>query len=112
MSNPVSISSGELFRNYFSKNKISKSALAKKIGMPYSNLLRYTVTRNKPLETMLKICVGLEHNFFQDIAAKLPSHYTTDVPKDTAAIVEIESLKGKIRILESEKELLLQVLKR
>lgn len=45
-----------------------------------------------------------------DIAVQLPKHYTTNAPIDTTTANEIETLKEKIKLLEAEKQVLIQVL--
>ncbi|WP_264565852.1 hypothetical protein [Flavobacterium sp. N3904] len=53
----------------------------------------------------------MEYNFLMDIAVQLPKSYTTDAPIDVTAANEIEALKEKIKLLEAEKQILLQVIR-
>jgi len=44
-----------------------------------------------------------------DIAAQLPKSYSTDANIDVSILNENETLKEKIKLLEAEKQILLQV---
>jgi hypothetical protein len=61
------------------------------------------------VDLLLRISEGLEHNFFIDIAVLLPKNYSTDASINEAIINENEILKEKIKLLEAEKQILLQV---
>lgn len=61
---------------------------------------------------LIKISYALEHNFLMDIACQLLKNFSTNAPVDASAINEIEILKEKIKQLETEKQILLQVVGR
>lgn len=61
-------------------------------------------------EILLALCHAMKHNFFADIAALLPADYSTDVPKDTSDKEQIAQLKVQLKTLESERNILKQVL--
>ena len=107
----LTINTGELLSAYCNRKRIYKSGLARKTGIGYQSILKYLKSNTLSLATILKLSEGLEHNFLMDIAVQLPKTYTTDAPIDTAATNEIEELKEKIRLLEAEKEILLQVVR-
>ncbi|MDR6846320.1 helix-turn-helix domain-containing protein [Flavobacterium granuli] len=104
------IHTGELLSAYYNRKRIYKSALARKTGIDYQAILKHRKSNTIEVDTLLKISAVLEHNFLMDIAVQLPKTYTTDAPIDAAAANEIESLKEKIKLLEAEKQLLLQVI--
>jgi transcriptional regulator with XRE-family HTH domain len=106
----LTIKTGELLSAYCTDKRIHKSGLARKTGIGYQSILKYLKSKTLSLDTLLKISAGLEHNFLMDIAVQLPKSYTTDAPIDATAANEIETLKEKIKLLEAEKELLLQVI--
>jgi transcriptional regulator with XRE-family HTH domain len=106
----ITIKTGELLTAYCTRNRIYKSALARKTGIGYQSLIKYLKSETLPLNTLLKLSEGLQHNFLMDIAVQLPKTYTTDAPIDAIATNEIEALKEKIKLLEAEKQLLLQVI--
>lgn len=106
----VTIKTGELLSAYCKRKRIYKSGLARKTGIGYQSLLKYLKSETLPLDILLKLSEGLEHNFLMDIAVQLPKSYTTDAPIDAITTNEIETLKEKIKLLEAEKQLLLQVI--
>lgn len=106
----VTVNIGEILSDYYKRKRIYKSALARKTGFGYQSILRHRKAKTVQIDTLLKISEGLEHNFLMDIAVQLPKHYTTDAPIDLTVANEIESLKEKIKQLETEKQILLQVI--
>ena len=106
----VTIKTGELLSAYCTRKRIFKSGLARKTGIGYQSLLKYLKSETLPLDTLLKLSEGLEHNFLMDIAVQLPKTYTTDVPIDQTTANKIEALERKIELLEAEKQVLLQVI--
>lgn len=61
---------------------------------------------------LIKISYALEHNFLMDIACQLPKNFSTNAPIDTSANNEIEVLKEKVKQLETEKQILLLVVRK
>ena len=106
----VTIKTGELLSAYCTRKRIFKSGLARKTGIGYQSLLKYLKSETLPLDTLLKLSEGLEHNFLMDIAVQLPKSYTTDAPIDQTTADKIEALERKIELLEAEKQVLLQVI--
>lgn len=106
----LTIDIGELLSAYYKRKRIYKSALARKTGIGYQSILKHRKSKTLRVDTLLKISEGLEHNFLMDIAVQLPKTYTTDAPIYTTASNEIEALKEKIKLLEAEKQILLQVI--
>ncbi|PKB16563.1 helix-turn-helix transcriptional regulator [Flavobacterium sp. 5] len=101
---------GELLSAYCKRKRIYKSALARKTGIGYQSLLKHLKSKTLRLDTLIRISEGLGHNFLMDIAVQLPKSYTTDAPIDLSEANEIETLKEKVKLLEAEKQLLLQVI--
>ena len=97
---------GQLIGAYLKKERIYKSALARAIGVTDSQMLYYQKSKDLKPSTVLKISHALKHNFFADLAAQLPSEYTTDVPQDTTKDETIAQLKHRIEILEAQVEVL------
>ncbi|MES2575234.1 MAG: hypothetical protein V4572_09850 [Bacteroidota bacterium] len=105
----VNIHVGEMLSEYYNRRRIYKSVLARKTGMGYHSILKQRKAKTLRVDILLKISEVLEHNFLMDIAAQLPKHYTTNAPIDTTEANEIEALKEKIKLLEAEKQVLIQV---
>lgn len=105
----ITIHTGELLSAYYNRKGIYKSELARKTGIGYQSILRQRKLKTMAVDDLLKISEALQHNFLMDIAAQLPKTFTTDAPVDATAANEIEALKEKIKLLEAEKQILLQV---
>jgi hypothetical protein len=105
----ITIKTGELLSAYCTRNRIYKSALARKTGIDYQSLLKYLKSATLRLDVLLKFSEGLEHNFLMDIAVQLPKSYTTDAPIDRTTADKIEALERKIELLEAEKQVLIQL---
>ena len=105
----ITIKTGELLSAYCTRNRIYKSALARKTGIDYQSLIKYLKSKTLRLDILLKLSEGLEHNFLMDIAVQHPKSYTTDAPIDQTTVDKIEALERKIELLEAEKQVLIQV---
>ncbi len=101
---------GQLLKNYIDRNKVFKSVLARKLNSRDAQIIRYQKSASLKTEILLALCHAMKHNFFADIAALLPSDYSTDVPKDTTYQEQIAQLKEQVKTLESERNILKQVL--
>ncbi|HAT81725.1 MAG TPA: hypothetical protein DCS17_10330 [Flavobacterium sp.] len=98
---------GNLIRKYIKKKRISKAAVARFIGKDDRTMLRYEKSVSLKSNVIMELSHAMEHNFFQDIAATLPAHYSTDAPVDTTLTDKIAALEQRILILEAEKAVLL-----
>ena len=105
----IRIHTGEILAAYYNRRRIYKSVLARKTGIDYQAILKHRKSETIAVDVLLKISEALQHNFLMDIAVQLPKSYTTDAPIDTTAVNEIEALKEKIKLLEAEKQLLVQM---
>ncbi len=103
---------GNLIKNYIDHKQIAKSALARKLNKTDANILYYQKQPSLQTNILLNLCDALHHNFFYDLAALLPSDYTTSVPQDHTKEDIIAQLQQEITILKAEKEMLLQTFKK
>lgn len=106
----ITINTGALLSEYYDSKRIYKSVLARKTGISYQTILQQRKEKTLQVDALVKISEVLEHNFFMDIAVQFPKSFTTNAPADTTMTIEIEALKEKIKLLEAEKQVLLQVL--
>lgn len=104
-----SIQIGGILTAYCNRRRVLKSRLSKKTGIEYQSLLKHLKSNTLKVDLLLRISEGLEHNFFMDIAVLLPKSYSTDASLNESLITENETLKEKIKLLEAEKQILLQV---
>lgn len=105
----ITIDTGKMLTDYCDLKRIFKSGLARKSGISYQLIIRAFKTKMIGIVPLIKISYALEHNFLMDIACQLPKNFSTNAPVDVSASNEIEILKEKIKQLETEKQILLQV---
>jgi DNA-binding Xre family transcriptional regulator len=109
------INTGALIQAHIHKNKITKSDLGAAIGRNGLAILQYI--RNESIQTgiLLDICYALKHNFFKDIASKLPDDFTTTNPTDKSLMSEkdqlIAQLQEENKVLKIQNELLMLIKK-
>jgi hypothetical protein len=103
---------GAMLKQYFDHKRIRKAALARKLNVA-SNKLDYAL-KQKTIQTQFlwDLSIALEHNFFQDIAAMLPTSYSVSQPQNIDLKNKILQLEQQVSVLEVEKELLLKVLQK
>ena len=102
---------GELLKAYFAAHRIRKSPLARHLGRRANTVLRYQ--KNATIQTAIlwEISMALKHNFFMDIACKLPSDFTTYAPINDTNEKRIIELEDHIKILTAERDILLKAMK-
>ena len=103
---------GQLIKTYIDTKRIAKSAVARKIGKGDNDLLRYQKSASLKTEVLLLLSDAMQHNFFTDIAALLPAHYTTEAPIDATNANRIADLEQQVKILEAEKAVLLEAMRK
>jgi hypothetical protein len=103
---------GNLIKEYLDGKKIAKSALARKLNKTDATILYYQKQPSLQVHILQNLCHALQHNFFQDIAAQLPTSYSTSVPINHTKDDIIAQLQQEIIILKAEKEVLLQAFKK
>jgi DNA-binding Xre family transcriptional regulator len=111
------IDTGMLIQKHLNRHRISKTYLGKKINRTGISIFRYTENVSIQTGILLDICHALKHNFFQDIADQLPKEFAVNnVPVDDVRLPiwekETAELKERIKILEAEKAVLLEVFKK
>lgn len=102
---------GELIKDYLKSKRVFKSALARKMNKRDTDILRYQKSVSLKTEVLFLLSDALEHNFFADIAALLPSHYSTSVPADSSKDAIIDDLTKQIELLKAREEVLLEAIK-
>lgn len=103
---------GQLIKSYIDTKRIAKSAVARKIGKTDNDMLRYQRSASLKTEVLLMLSHALQHNFFADIAALLPAHYNTDAPQDPTKDNRIGELEQQVKLLQAEKAILLEALRK
>jgi transcriptional regulator with XRE-family HTH domain len=110
LKNPdTSLHIGNLIKQYLTANKISKASLARKMGVSDSTILSYQKNSGLNNSTLIVLSHALRHNFFADIAALLPTTYTTDAPIDSSKDQKIAQLEADLKMARLEIEVLMRV---
>ena len=112
------IDTGKMLDDFLSKKRMAKTDLGQKINRTGVSVIKYIQNSSIQTGILLDICHALKHNFFQDISDLLPADFTISKINTEAGKpllekeTEINQLKERIKILEAEKAVLLQVFKK
>src|SRR5690606_22016393 len=77
-----------LIQTFFNQRRTRKGALAKVIGKSDNSIMRYQKQDNFSCSILWELSLGLNHNFFADLAAQLPPAFTTNAPDPTLPLQE------------------------
>lgn len=97
---------GALLATYISNKNVSKTALAKALGISSSNLETRLKKSFMRTDVLLNICTVLNHNFFNDIAATLPTEFSVGTKPDTTKDETIATLELEVKMLQRERDTL------
>lgn len=104
---------GDWLTSYFKEHRTRKGSLAKIIGKSDTSIIRYQKRGNFSCRILWELSLGLNHNFFQDLAAQLPPGFTTNAADPTLPLLErIDGLEEEVKILNAKLETLKDVLRR
>ena len=106
------IHAGDILKNYIDAQRIYKSALNRNLNKPQNTVLRYQKQASLSSEVLIDLSHALRHNFLADLAAQLPESYTTTAPKDNRQEQRIAELEAQLSIVQAEKSVLLEALKK
>ena len=101
---------GAMLTTFFTKHRLSKSALARHIGVTPSQVFSFLNGKSIKTSALLAISHAFQHNFFADIAATLPAHYVVEHP-ETALQDRIKALETQLNIVTAERDVLKEVLR-
>lgn len=103
---------GQLLKSYIDKHRIYKSVLARKINKFDSTIIYYQKNASIQTAVLLELSQVLQHNFFADIAAQLPTNYTTNAPIDNTKDERIAQLTQENALLKAQNQVLVEIAKR
>lgn len=103
-------STGKILSTYFEENRTRRAALARILNLNISSILEYQ--KNDTIQTAIlwDLSSALKHNFFMDMAMKMPKEFTTNEDIFLEKNEQIAQLEQEIIILKTEKEILLKVM--
>ena len=104
------IHTGDLLSRYYKDLGTKKSALARDLNRRPETIYKYQ--KNATIQTAIlwEISVALKHNFFKDIACRLPAEFTSYesvAPIETDKVVDLEQQILKLTI---ERDILLKAM--
>ncbi|MGL2965635.1 hypothetical protein [Flavobacterium sp. XGLA_31] len=109
------IHTGVLLTKVTKEKHISNPELGKLIGRIPLSVKQYKQKGTMQTAVLAEICHALKHNFFSDMADKLPQHFTKNQPNTDAILKEkddlIAQLQEENRILKIRNEILLEIQK-
>ncbi len=100
---------GPMIRAVLHDKKNGKSKLYRMLGVNSGVVTQYMHARGMRTSTLWKLSHALEVNFFANLAAKLPSHFASDVPVDTSQAARIAELERELELMTRERDLLLSL---
>ena len=110
------IHTGVLLTNIIKKKPISNQELGKLIGRIPLSVKQYKQKGTMQTAVMAEICHALQHNFFSDMADKLPQHFTKNQPNTDKILEEKDALIAQLqeenKVLKIRNEVLLEVNKK
>ncbi|AFL81779.1 hypothetical protein Aeqsu_2319 [Aequorivita sublithincola DSM 14238] len=104
---------GAMLKAYFKQNRTRKGSLAKVMGKSSNSVMRYQRQNNFSCSILWELSLGLNHNFFADLAAQLPQDFTTKAPDPTLPLQErLAELEEQNKLLNAKLETLMAVLRK
>jgi hypothetical protein len=111
-SNPDLPNVGAIIKDHVNKRKTYKAALARSLNRNLGTVMDYFKRKSLQSTIIWEMSMVFKHNFFAEIAILLPDTFSGPISTTIAARdEEIAQLKRDVEKLQSEKELLLQILK-
>lgn len=101
---------GKMLVTFFAQRRIRKSALARLLGRKFSTLKAYEKRTSIQVAILWELSHALKHNFFMDIAAMLPSTYTTQAPPSNLLQEKIAELEHQLELATTERDILLKAM--
>jgi hypothetical protein len=98
----VELNVGKMLFDFYQKKRVPAAEIARCMNVTPSTISYH---QSKPILStgiILNYSIVMRHNFFMDIAAKLPKDFTTDAPQSVVELAEIADLKNKIAAMKQE----------
>lgn len=107
--NPTPPHIGTLLKTFFRARRTRKSVLARLMQRKASAISNYQHRDSLQTKILWELCIHLQHNFFTDLAAQLPAHFSTDSPIDTSKDELINTLQEENKQLTTQVKTLKEV---
>lgn len=103
---------GKLLKQVMDKRRISSASLARQMNKNRSGVYKYDKRASLQLRVVWQLCRVLKHNFFADLAARLPTDYATNLPPGASAMDQIAKLQAENRDLKLQLDLLKELMRK
>ena len=96
---------GEMIKAHFEANRTRKAALARLMKKGLRTILNYEKRPSIQTQALWELSHALKHNFFMDIAMKLPNKYKTEQDIFAEKNAQIIKLEQELELLKREREI-------
>jgi hypothetical protein len=103
------IHTGKMLQDYFIKNRVVKDQLGRDINRNGKSVGAFVKNASIQTGILIEICYALKHNFFQDIANKLPKDFSVDKNLDAENQNSILQILEENKVLKIQNELLMRL---
>ncbi len=107
------IDTGRMLQNFITKNRYTKAELGRNINRNSISVAQYLQNSSIQTGILIDICYGVNHNFFQDIANKLPESFSINKSSNESSEnlknQLIEQLREENKVLRIQNELLIKM---
>ena len=110
--NTSTFDTGALLTSHFRAKRIRKSALSRVMGCHLSSIKGYQSKPSLQTKILWQLCHALKHNFFRDMADQLPAEFTVTAIPDDSKDRRIAELERQIEVLQAEKAVLLEAIRK
>ena len=102
---------GNLLTRYYEAHRTRKNALARVLNRHKNTIFSYE--KNATIQTAIlwEICHALKHNFFLDIACKLPAEFSTYAPEQSGPNEKIAALEAELQKALTERDVVMRMVK-
>lgn len=110
------IHTGVMLNTYLKAKHISNPVLGKLIGRIPLSVKQYRQKSTMQTAVLAEICHATKHNFFSDMADKLPQDFTRNQPNADKILAEKDALIAQLqeenKVLKIQNDLLVQIHKK
>jgi hypothetical protein len=107
------IHTGGLLTRIIKEKHISNQELGKLINRIPLSVQQYKKKGTMQTAVLAEICHALQHNFFSDMADKLPQHFTKNQPNTDKILQEKDALIAQLqeenKVLKIQNDILLEI---
>jgi hypothetical protein len=104
------LNTGELLLRYYTAHRTRIAAMSRLLGRNIKGVMQFS--KNSSIQTAIlwEISMVLKHNFFMDIASKLPPEFSTYAPISDVQTKRIADLEQQLALVTAERDVLIKVI--